>query len=89
MSTQEQHTALFLSIKNQALLRVAVLYYNFLYGAETGPLKAVKERLRSKGMPYYNSNIVYELTPADVAPLIHCSKRKAKEYIDLLRILIK
>jgi hypothetical protein len=70
------------------LLKLAILYYNFFYGAETEPLKAVKQRLREKGLPYYKDTISYELKPSDVAPIIHCSEKVAQEYIDLLRILM-
>jgi hypothetical protein len=41
-----------------------------------------------KIIPLFNSALVFELKPSDVAPIIHTSERVAQEYIDLLQILM-
>ena len=81
-------TTLFCSIKNKALLRVAVIYYNFYFDTSTGPLKAVKMRLLEKKLSITNAAIAFEMTPSDVMPFLGCSKRTAQECIDLLRLLM-
>jgi hypothetical protein len=79
---------LFGSIKTKSLLRVAVLYFTYFFGNETGPREAIKQRLRAKGIPLRDNTITFELKPSDVVPLIHCSEKIAQEYIDLLKILM-
>ena len=85
---KQSRKSLFGSIKNKSLLRVAVLYYTFFFGSPTEPREAIKQRLRTKGIPLYKDTIALELQPSDVAPIIHCSDKTAQEYIDLLRIVI-
>ena len=74
--------------KNRALLRVAVIYYNFFYGISTEPLRAVKMRLVEQKVHITNSAIAFEMTPADVLPFLDCGKKAAQECIDLLRLVM-
>jgi len=85
---EQRHKALFGAIKNKSLLRVAVLYYSFFFGSETGPLEAVKQKLWAKGIAFDNRTLAFSLEPSDVAPLIHVSEKTAQEYIDLLKLLM-
>jgi hypothetical protein len=79
---------IFSSFKDKSLLRVAVLYFTFFYGHQNEHYEAVKQRLWNKNLPACNPNIANELTPSEIAPIIHCSEKKAKEYTALFRILM-
>lgn len=77
---------LFLSIRSKVLQKLLLLWYNAY--SKSSLRKKLMERLVSQGIAVNRANLVRVLTPSDVIPIIHCSKRTAIEYIDALKVLM-
>jgi hypothetical protein len=76
------------SIKNKTLRKLAILNFLFFYSYEMESAKPIIKRLGEKGLSYRKANIAYVLKPEDVMSSLGCNKRTAKQYIDLLKILM-
>ena len=77
---------LFLSVRSKVLQKLLLLWFN-VYSKNVLRRKLV-ERLVSQGIAVNRVNLVRVLTPSDVMPMLHCSKRTAIEYIDALKVLM-
>lgn len=78
---------LFPAVKNRDLVNVALIHFFYFLNEDSSEALTIKKRLREKGLFYKCSNIAFEITEKEVVELLHCSKRKTKQYLDLLRFL--
>lgn len=81
------HKHYFRSIRNKVLQKLVLLFCNFWLSREQPLYQEITKRLNEQGLSNDLCNIVYELKPEDVMPIIGCSKRTAVEYIQALRVL--
>jgi hypothetical protein len=78
------------SVRNKVLQKLLLLKFLLIVGipgyeeALRGPME---RRLKEKGLPVNDSNLVYDLKPEDIMPLIGVSRRTALEYLQALRWL--
>jgi hypothetical protein len=85
----EFKTKVLKSIRTKTLGKLVLLYWHFLYDRNCEASRKILERERRR-QPYLRfdkSNIVYELRPEDIIPVLHCSRRTAVDYIQALRWL--
>lgn len=78
---------LFPEVRNKDLLNLALINYYFFIEPSFPNAKRIIARIVEKKHFPNKAGIAFELQPSDIIPLIHCTEREAKQYIDLIRFL--
>lgn len=89
-SNEEFHKYAFKSVRNKSLQKLMLVWYVFMYNSKSDAPKELMKRYREKNQseePQSLGDIISMLKPEDVMRVLHCNRRTAIQYIQVLRFI--